>query len=580
MPPRIVIRRRSAPPTPIVVPILTSLLLVLVAGVAAPSSVTDTPIPPHRLLELDRAADSLYAAGDLEGGIRALEELNAAAPGRPEVLIRLAGGYRGQGRHAEADALLREQIDAGFVGKDRAWLRLARSAATAGLRDSALACLRRALDEGFHERPSLKSHEDFAALRDDPRFRRLAGFPADPDADRAAGWREDLAFLLEEARRLHADPRRPAESPAFAADLEALAGRTRDLDDVAMAMEAQKLLVRHLADGHTVLYPMSTERVDFGGLLPVRPWFFADGLFIVNAREGHEPLIGAEIVAIGGRSAAELRRGLHDVVSRDNDQGIEMIGPFYLAMPAALRALGAATSLERATLTVRDAAGTREVTLATVPFTMPERRLPPFPGAPVPTWLSRNHATYGHEALPAMSAVYAQLNQVRDPEGEPTLEAWATTLRGELERTGARNLILDLRHNNGGNNFLTWPFVRLVSWHEMNDARHRTFVITGPGVFSACQNLVNHLERATNAIFIGQPAASRPNFTGEDTWVELPWSGIRLSISSRWWQDSFPTDGRTYVPVSMPVPLTSADWKAGRDPVMEELAAYLARNPG
>jgi hypothetical protein len=102
-------------------------------------------------------------------------------------------------------------------------------------------------------------------------------------------------------------------------------------------------------------------------------------------------------------------------------------------------------------------------------------------------------------------------------------------------------------------------------------------VLTGPGVFSACQNLVNHLERATNAVFVGSPGASRPNFTGEDNWVELPWSGLRLSISSRWWQDSFPTDYRPYVPVSMPVALTSADWKAGRDPVLEELGAYLTR---
>jgi hypothetical protein len=209
---------------------------------------------------------------------------------------------------------------------------------------------------------------------------------------------------------------------------------------------------------------------------------------------------------------------------------------------------------------------------------MPERPLPPAPGAPVPAWLSRRGDVCWHTARPDLNAVYAQLNQVRDPEGGPTLEEWSRALRAEIARGGARNLILDLRHNNGGDNFLIWSIVRLVAWHEMEDPVHRTYVLTGPGVFSACQNLVNHLERATNAVFVGSPAASRPNFAGEDTWVELPWSGIRLSISSRWWQDSFPTDHRPYVPVSMPVQLTSADWKAGRDPVLEELEVHLTRD--
>lgn len=541
------------------------------------TSTTFAALPPHRVLELDRAADSLFAAGDVAGAVRCLEQVRAIAPGRPEVVVRLAGAYRTLGREADANRLLPELIGSGFVAPVPAWLRLARQAAVSGQRDSALACLRRVLDAGYHERPSLKSDDAFKALRDVPEFRRLAGFSAHPDADRAAGWREDLDFLLEEARRLHAAPDRPAHSPEFAAALAALEGRTADLDDVAMAMEIQKALVAHLADGHTVLYPMSTPRVDFKGMLPIRMHFFADGLFVVGARPGHETLVGLQVVAIGGRSAAELREGLRTIVSRDNEYGIDMLGPLYLSLPCALRAIGAARSLAEATLTIRDGSGTRTVTLAGVPFEMPERPLPPAPGGAVPLWLAHRAQTYWHEARPELDAVYAQLNQVRDPEGAPTLSEWSRTLRTEIRRAGARNLILDLRHNNGGNNFLIWPIVRLVAWHEMNDPGNRTFVLTGPGVFSACQNLVNHLDRATEAVFLGSPAASRPNFTGEDTSVELPWSGIHLSISSRWWQDSFPTDRRRYVPVSMPVALTSADWKAGRDPVLEELKTYLAR---
>ena len=112
-------------------------------------------------------------------------------------------------------------------------------------------------------------------------------------------------------------------------------------------------------------------------------------------------------------------------------------------------------------------------------------------------------------------------------------------------------------------------------------------MITGRATFSACQNLVNHLDRATNAIFVGEPAGSRPNFTGEDTWVELPWSKLRVSISARYWQDSYPTDERPYVPVAMPVAddvgrleggARSGDGGAGRVPRRDAERATISRN--
>lgn len=135
-----------------------------------------------------------------------------------------------------------------------------------------------------------------------------------------------------------------------------------------------------------------------------------------------------------------------------------------------------------------------------------------------------------------------------------------------------------MRHNRGGNNGLLAPLVplvRLVAWHEMTGEGRRTWVVTGRITFSACQNLVNQLERTTSAVFVGEESSSSPNFVGEDTVVLLPWSGLRLSISSRWWQDSTPLDRRPWVPVALRIVPTVEDWKAGRDPVLEGLAAIL-----
>lgn len=173
-----------------------------------------------------------------------------------------------------------------------------------------------------------------------------------------------------------------------------------------------------------------------------------------------------------------------------------------------------------------------------------------------------------------MRAVYAQLNRVRNAKDQSIAE-FAEAVQAEIMNGAAQHLILDLRHNNGGNNFLIWPIVRLVMWHEASDPDHRVWVITGRNTFSACQNLVNFLDRETEAVFVGEPSSSKPNFVGEDTSVELPYSRLRLSISSRYWQDSYPGDHRVWVPVDVPVALSSIDYFGNRDPVMEALAEII-----
>ena len=81
----------------------------------------------------------------------------------------------------------------------------------------------------------------------------------------------------------------------------------------------------------------------------------------------------------------------------------------------------------------------------------------------------------------------------------------------------------------------------------------------------------------TNAVFVGEHSSSRPNFTGEETNVQLPYSGLRLSISSAHWQDSYPGDRRPWISVAIPVKLSSTDYFQNRDPVLETLEQVLSK---
>lgn len=564
--------------------ILLAVIVTMTPGVvaAAPAPRATPPgasLAPVRYLELRLRADSLWSARQRAEAVPLYQQLVDAWPGDGESRLRLAAGLLALGRREDAVAELDACLAAGFVDErpgtyERAWI-----AAELGRTDEAMDWLDRALAARLEERPDLQTAEVFQALRENPRFRAQAGFLPDGIEDRVAGWSVDLDHFVSEAQRLHASPERPVHGAPFLAAVASLRGRIATLDDVALALELQKIVVAHLGDGHSVVYPMSTPRVDFGGTLPVQFYFFPEGIYLVAAPPNRPDLVGRRVVAIGGKTAAELLKGLEDFVSRDNEQGTLMMGPLFLGIPAVLRALGATNTLASATLTLEGDGGTETVTMAAVSFEHPRRRLPPGLSGAVPRWLSRTETHYWQEPLPDLEGRYVQLNQVQNAPDGPTLAQWVEGLRREMTAEPSRNLILDLRHNNGGNNFLIWPVVRLVAWHEMSDPANRTWVITGRGTFSACQNLTNFLDRVTNAVFVGEPSASRPNFTGEDTTVQLPWSGLRLSISSRYWQDSHPGDNRPYVSVSMPVILSAADWRENRDPVLEALREFLNRAP-
>lgn len=537
-----------------------------------------TALPPARHLELRLRADSLWAARARKEAAPLYRQVVDDYPADGESRFRLAAGLAALGRRGEAAEELKRCLADGFVDIAPSAYQLAAAAAEAGRTEEALDWLERALAARYADRAGLQEADSFAKLRDNPRFRAQAGFAPAGLADRVAGWSYDLDFFREEARRLHAAPERPTAAPDFDRAVDALKARLATLDDLAVALELQKLIVAQLGDGHSVVYPVSSPRVDFGGALPVRFYLMSDGLFVIEADAAHASLVGRRVLAIGGRPVAELLAAVGPFVSRDNDQGLRWLAPLYLRFPGILRALGAANSVTGATVTLAAAdAGTPEesVTLDSAPpDSRPQRLVPPPTGTPA-AWLARVDTPYWHAERADLDGWYAQVNAVRNADTGPSLAAWVEALRREMVAHPHRNLILDLRHNNGGNNGLIWPLVRLAAWHEMADPAHRTWVITGRGTFSAAQDLVNFLDRATDATFIGEPAASRPNFTGEDTPVQLPWSGLQLSIASRYWQDAPPTDRRRYVPVAMPVTLGAADWRANRDPVLEALGEYL-----
>lgn len=385
---------------------------------------------------------------------------------------------------------------------------------------------------------------------------------------RIVGWRSDIDHLVAEAKRQHAGPARPAHSAEFSSAAARLKQRVPTLPDRLVVVELQRLLAM-LRDGHSLVYPAPTARAPFA-MLPIDLYVFSDGVYVVDAMPQHRALIGSRVARIGGKSAEELLRALPPYVSRDNDMGVRAFASIYLVSSAFLESLGATADSAVVHVTLEDSVGRqREVALASGPARRTHRSLIPPPGSGrVATYLEDRTRPARLRVNRSDATVVMQFNAVADQAGL-TLAQLAQRLADSIEVTRTSRVIVDLRHNTGGNNQLLAPLLDVLTRFAADTANHRLCVLTSRSTFSAAQNFINRLEqRAPHAVFAGEASMSSPNFTGEDNPVTLPWSGLTVSISNRYWQDAKPNDRRPWINPQIPVAVSGRDWLANRDVVM------------
>ena len=404
--------------------------------------------------------------------------------------------------------------------------------------------------------------------------------PAVPAELTAEQWREDLRFMAAEMERRHANLYHSVSRERFAAAVADLHARIPALQRNQIIVGMMRIAAM-VGDGHTRVDPRKDPRFGFPSL-PLKLYLFEDGVYVRAAAPRHAALVGARIEAIGGVPIDEAMRRVSEISSRDNEIGPRFYVPLYLNMPDILHALGMSQRRDAATL--RLSKGGRSWT-AIVPagavdpvwppdtdisLVTPEGWVDARTTAELPLWLQAPLDYHRMVELPEQRALYVQLNMVTNIRGQ-TIAQFAERIRARAEASNPRALILDLRLNHGGNGYLRNRLVRELIKAEDSDTR--LFVLTWRGTYSASQFILDDLDRFTDAVFIGEPASSKPSSFGDAYRMPMPNSGIAVRSSIYWWQDGQNRSPWTWVDIA--APLSFADYAAGRDPALEAALSYV-----
>ncbi|MGZ5488079.1 MAG: hypothetical protein ACXWF4_06075 [Candidatus Aminicenantales bacterium] len=403
-------------------------------------------------------------------------------------------------------------------------------------------------------------------------------------------WREDIDTLARTVAEKHRHPFDTLSRADFDKSVASLRARVPSLADHEIVVGMIKL-VALLRDGHSRLTLPAGPAADSQShaataapkagiafhILPVKLYLFIDGLHVQAAAPGRRDLVGAKVVQIGRLPAEAALEAVRPAVHYDSEMWFKLVGPQFLGVPEVLQACGVTEGVDRTPLTVEKDGRTTTVVLDPLPLG-PEPAWVTWSdvsGTPKPLYLRSAGKPFMFEILPDQKTVYVQVNAIQDDRTE-TLAAFSARMIDAAEAAGVDRIILDLRLDGGGNNYLSRGLVLALLGAKDLNRYGRLFTLIGRNTFSAAVSLVSALERWSETIFVGEPTGNVPSQYGDARKYPLPHSGLTVRLSSVYWRDAEVDERRPWVAPDIAVGLSWSDFAAGRDPALEAALAYHA----
>jgi hypothetical protein len=373
-------------------------------------------------------------------------------------------------------------------------------------------------------------------------------------------WSEDLGQLDATVRASHPDPFAIHPESAWTARLAEIRTTLPTATPDEQLVQLASLI--GLLDTHSWVGPPGPLHAYEAVFYP-----FSDGWFVIRAMD--PALVGARLVSIGGVPVAEVEARLRPLVPSDNESGEldALEGPMsyveYLHGAGIVSDPGhPAFGLEQpdgSTLTVDLPAITEDTWIEELGIVGDLMgRVGHAPEAVVrrtePVWtrLDKKAGTflisYNDYVAPDLPVAIAALTQA-------------------LDGGSADRVVLDMRYLRGGNGGLAGPLIDALTLDPRVNGPGGLAVLIGRENVSAGTVVAAALDRGTEAIFVGEPTPARAdNFLCDCHEIVLANSGFRVEVPTF----TFATgDQRDSIAPDVLMSLASADFFAGRDPVLE-----------
>ncbi len=388
---------------------------------------------------------------------------------------------------------------------------------------------------------------------------------------------DDVRLAAQHLRDDHPNLFHDLAPARFDAAVGELADKAESLDDDELLVGLMRLAaLPGVRDGHTGIFPLDPGSRRALHAYPIRMYSFSDGVHVVGQAGGSD-LLRARVVAVNDHPLAEVLAAVRPLVPHDNDSSLQLRLTTYLNTPEVLHGLHLAPDAGPLRFTFERDGRRFDAELAPLPVQAYARAIgdlvhPLIPQAVstrVPAYVARRNQPLWTTKLASGRVFYIGYNEVRI-----NTYAAAQRLLAAAKTKKLRAVVVDVRNNGGGDNRTYHALVNAIA---RVGRTKRVVVLISRTTFSAAENFITELELVAHPVFVGEPSGGSPNLYGDTVQTELPASGLMLRVAHVYWELSEPEDARLATEPQVPVALSSTDYFAGRDTVLDAaLATALA----
>ncbi len=391
-----------------------------------------------------------------------------------------------------------------------------------------------------------------------PDFVPQAPDPASMSAER---WTQDLDFLAAELPARHKNLFSVISEDEFRGRVEELRRELPSLhpDQIVARLMA---LVAAVGDSHTTLgYRTQT------GIPSMTAWL-KEGIYILNTTGPYKAFLFGRITAVGGKSLEDVIPRLASIIPHENEAQVKNQIPNLLADTILLHGLGLIPSADSAAITVETPSGELVAAeMKSIPFTSnPGWLVDTRDETGAPLYLRNRRLYYWFEVLADAKTLFFKYNSCQEIPGKP-FAAFVREMFQAADAAAVERVVVDLRHNGGGNSGIFRPFLEELKKRPGLMRRGGIFVLVGRRTFSSAILNALELKKETPAVFAGEPTGGKPNHFGEVQMFGLPNSKLAVTYSVKYFK-YLEDDPDSLVP-EIPVEMTLRDYLEKADPVLD-----------
>ena len=360
-------------------------------------------------------------------------------------------------------------------------------------------------------------------------------------------WKKDISFLVEQMPLKHINLLKKTDQIEFELKTKQLINGIDTTFNKNKAIVEIAKIISSIKDGHSYLdgyYPLL--KFNFN-TFPFRLHEYKDGIYIQATHSSFKQYLGAKVLSINGINIHQCSNIVSSMFPIENKMGEKLLSKYGLTSPEVLNTFHISNNNR---ITYEIELNKRKALITLSPSDEIQQPSESFgivtdkewisansiTNTPTPLYLTNLNKLYWYNYDLATKTMYVQFNLVNN-SGDQSLLDFFDEVISKASTFKIKKFILDLRLNIGGETKFINPIVEKLSKSKAINKSKTFYVLIGRRTFSSAQLISYGLKSKSHAIFVGEPTSINSHFFANSRKnIELPNSGLKISLSTREWK--------------------------------------------